>query len=94
MIRPLRAQTRNANFVEICFIAPTDFIFVRYSVNNNDLPSKYRFYMQGNLVKVNDVIESTYMQYLCTDCLHDLSQQKAQWIRLRPLTERWVVGYE
>jgi hypothetical protein len=32
-IRPLGAQTRNADFVKICFISRTNFIFVRYSLN-------------------------------------------------------------
>jgi hypothetical protein len=30
----LRAQTRNVDFIEICFTGRTDFIVVRYSVAN------------------------------------------------------------
>jgi hypothetical protein len=50
-----RSPDKNVDFVETCFSGWIDFIVVRYSVANNDLPSNKRFRCQGNLVKVNRV---------------------------------------
>jgi hypothetical protein len=51
-VRVLGAETRNVDFVETCFKCRTDFVFVRYSVANNGLPSNNRFLFRGNAVEV------------------------------------------
>jgi hypothetical protein len=55
--------TRN---VENGYNGRMDLIVVRYSVPNNDLPSKTRFRFQGKVVKANCIRERT----VCAMSLH------------------------
>jgi hypothetical protein len=57
-MRALRAQTRSVDFVETGFTGRRDLIVVRYSVNNNVLPSNRRFRFQVNVVEVKRIGES------------------------------------
>jgi hypothetical protein len=51
-VRALRAQTRNFDFIEICFSGQTDLNVVRYSVISDSLPTNNQFRFQGNVVRV------------------------------------------
>jgi hypothetical protein len=45
---------------EIGIAGKTDFAVVLFSVTKNDLPSKYQFYFQGNVIKINRIGESMF----------------------------------
>jgi hypothetical protein len=52
-VRALRAQTRNASFLETGFTGQKDFTIVWNSVTSNGPPKNDPFRFQGNIVKAN-----------------------------------------
>jgi hypothetical protein len=42
-------------FLLTCFTGSVDFIVVRYSISNNNLPSNNRFHSQDNILKVSRI---------------------------------------
>jgi hypothetical protein len=57
MICPLGVQTRNIISLESGFTGRTQFIVGGYTVTKNGVPSGSEFSFQGNLMKLNRILE-------------------------------------